>query len=82
MRISQLITILREHYDEFGDKEVFLIKRTKAYPFTFAGSGSSSFGDYFWMTVESSLKNIELPEGVELDDFRVPAYKPDLKIVK
>ncbi len=76
MTIAELINILHEHLDYYGDREVFYIQENKAYPIAFLGSGSSTFGEYFWFSCD--------PRFIEGDvgAFKAPAYRPDLKVVK
>jgi hypothetical protein len=79
MKITDLINILNEHLSCYGDREVFYLDGNKVYPITYLGSGSSDFGDYFWLTSMDALEGVN---GEYLEEFKAPHYKPDLKIVK
>lgn len=78
MTISDLINILHEHLDCYGDREVFYLEGHKVYPITYLGSGTSEFGDYFWLTSGA----VEGLDGELLKELKAPAYRPDLKVVK
>ena len=79
MRVSQLIEILRRDLDDNGDRNTYYLSGDNAYEITYLGAGTSSEDTHFWLTADERLK---LEPGETEDDFRAPAYKASLVLIK
>ena len=79
MRVSQLIEILRCDLEENGDRNTYYLSGDNAYEITYLGAGVSSEDTHFWLTADERLT---LTSDETEEDFRAPAYKASLVLIK
>jgi|GEM_PF-3862474 len=79
MRVTQLLEILERDLVTNGDRNIYYLSERDFYEITYLGAGLDDTESHFWLTADAALI---LSPGETEEDFRAPAYRTPLILVK